>query len=65
MEMLMPQFSDQAQKFHGDLKAISNAGDAEMESLPVGIIGENRNFRWGYTGQTYYVAEIFLESLVT
>jgi len=33
--------------------------------LPVGVIGENSRFSYGYNGKSYYVTEGSLEHLIT
>ncbi len=38
---------------------------AIKKSLPIGVIGENDSFKYGYNGEYYYVTEGILEYYVT
>ena len=49
----MPQFNLHAPKTQGDMKAMR----MNNTKLPVGLIGENSNFAYGYDGEKYYVTE--------
>lgn len=61
----MPQFSYHAPVSQGDMAAIRELANASKRSLPIGKIGENVNFSWGYEGNFYYVAEGVFEHFVT
>jgi hypothetical protein len=61
----MPIFNKYTPKTQGDMADIRKKAKLERQSLPVGVIGENTLFSWGYNGDYYYVAEGVLEHLVT
>jgi hypothetical protein len=61
----MPQFSHHTPVTQGDLSNARKAAKLVQTNFPRGCIGEQGNFSWGYDGHTYYVAEGFLEHLVT
>ena len=52
----MPQFNFHTPKTQSDMKAIR----MNKTTLPVGLIGENNDFAYGYDGEKYYVTECSL-----
>ena len=61
----MPQFSLHTPESQGDMAAIRRVYRMENPSLPIGVIGESHNYKWGYNGEYYYVTEGVFEFLVT
>lgn len=49
----MPQFNLHTPKTQSDMKAQR----MNRTTLPIGLIGENNNFAYGYDGEKYYVTE--------
>jgi hypothetical protein len=61
----MPQFSIHTPKSQGDMAAIRKFAQLSKRSLPIGVIGENNNFSWGFNGKYYYVTQGVLSHLLT
>jgi hypothetical protein len=61
----MPQFSHHTPVTQSDLANARKSARLVQKHFPIGCIGEQGNFSWGYDGKTYYVAEGVLEHLVT
>jgi hypothetical protein len=61
----MPQFSHHTPVSQGDLAHARKVAKLLQTHFPVGCIGEQGNFSWGFNGTTYYVAEGVLEHTVT
>jgi hypothetical protein len=57
----MPQFNIHTPKTPSDMKAAR----LSKITLPVGIIGNNHFFSYGFDGNTYYVTEGILQYFVT
>ncbi len=57
----MPKFNLHTPKTQSDMKAMRMS----QVSLPVGLIGENNNFAYGYDGEKYYVTEGAFQYVVT
>ena len=49
----MPQFNYHTPKTQSDMKAMRMS----RTTLPVGLIGKNNSFSYGYDGEIYYVTE--------
>lgn len=49
----MPQFNLHTPKTQGDMRVMR----MNRTTLPIGLIGENSNFAYGYDGEKYYVTE--------
>lgn len=53
----MPQFYPHTPKSQCEMKAIREFFRVSKVLLPIGLIGENSNFAYGYDGEKYYVTE--------
>lgn len=61
----MPQFALHAPKTQSDMANLRQKFRLDNAVLPVGVIGESKNFAYGYNGEYYYVTEGILCHLVT
>ena len=59
----MPQFYTHIAKSQGDMKEIRE--NSRPVSLPIGLIGENKDFAYGFDGDKYYVTEGVFGYIVT
>jgi hypothetical protein len=61
----MPQFSYHAPATQSDLAKSRFLAKLQQSDFPVGLIGSQNGFSWGYDGSSYYVSEGVFEFLVT
>lgn len=57
----MPQFNLHTPKTQSDMKAMR----MNRVKLPIGLIGDNNRFAYGFDGDSYYVTEGVFSHLVT
>lgn len=61
----MPQFSIHTPKTQSDMRHIRKVEKLRQQHLPIGVIGQQGEFSWGYNGTSYYVSEGVWDYLVT